>query len=373
MAIKTKSKIAATKTPKPPKISRAAAKSIDLQYNGTEPLDISIKGYQAALNWYNYVYDVDQARDWVLDYMKRNGYSKTDIADFRRASKYRIPTTIGWQARIMMNGNVLESASMDFFNSRLSEVIEAGRREVVDEPVVADTPSVPTPSIQDRIRAKNDALLSLAEVEVVDERGVMYDFLMRHEATASAANHLKAFYQASYDEVMSEDEQVKEAFGKRLKAERVFWQSVMDDLDRYVGNKKATKVRKPREKKQKSAVEMVKGLNFQKEFAPLKIVSINPAEIIGASQLWAYNTKTRKLTKFDAVGPNGLQVKGASIIGFDVEKSSTKRLRKPDTTIQSLLGAGKVTLRRFMEEVKSVASEAKGRINSDTILLRVVK
>lgn len=372
MAIKTKSKIAIKTSPKPPKISRAAARSIDLQYNGTEPLDISIKGYRAALNWYNYEYDVDKAREWIFEYMKRNGYSRTDIADARRTPKSRIPLTIGWQARIMMNGNVLEPESMEYFHSRLTDVIERGRKTVEPEPDEAPTP-VATRSIQDRIKAKNESVLALAETEVVDDRTSMYEFLLRHEASASAANFIKAAYQPIFDEVMLDDEQVKEAFGKKLKEERAFWQGVMDDLDRFVGNKKATKIRKPREKKQKSAVEMVKGLTFQKEFGPLKIVSVNPAEIIGASQLWAYNTKTRKLTKFESIGPSGLQVKGASIIGFDVEKSSTKRLRKPDTTIQSLLGAGKVGLRKFMEEIAAVPSEAKGRINSDTILLRVVK
>jgi len=66
-------------------------------------------------------------------------------------------------------------------------------------------------------------------------------------------------------------------------------------------------------------------------------------------------------------------VKGTTLIGFDVERSLTKRLRKPDITIQSLLGAGKVTLRKFMEEIKSVESKANSRLNTDTILLRAIK
>ena len=352
-----------------PRITKAAVKSIDLQYNGTEPIDISIKGYTQALNWYNYEYDVDKAREWLLEYLKKNS-TKEIVAAVRKCPKYRLPTTMGWMARIMMNGNVLEQRSMDTFNRWLDEIIAAGKAEVEVVAVVVDKPTI---SIQERTQAKSDALFAECEVDVVDARGSMYSFLQANEVSSMAANHIKAKYQPIYDEIMSDDEQVKEAFGKKLKEERAFWQTVIDDLDRYVGNKKATKVRKPREKKQKSAVDLVKSLTFQKEFAPLKIVSINPAEIIGANQLWAYNTKTRKLTVFNALGPSGLQVKGASVIGFDVERSTTKRLRKPDTAIQQLLGAGKVGLRKFMDEIAAVPSEAKGRINNDTILLRVIK
>jgi len=102
-------------------------------------------------------------------------------------------------------------------------------------------------------------------------------------------------------------------------------------------------------------------------------VSVNPTDIIGADQLWTYNTKLKKLTKYNSLGPSGLQVKGTSIIGFDVETSSCKRLRKPDETLQKVLGAGKIALRKILEEVKTVASKPNGRINSDTILLRVIK
>jgi len=66
-------------------------------------------------------------------------------------------------------------------------------------------------------------------------------------------------------------------------------------------------------------------------------------------------------------------VKGTTLIGFDVEKSSTKTLRKPEATIQSLLSAGKVAIRKFMDELKTLETKPNGRINSDTILLRVIK
>jgi len=172
---------------------------------------------------------------------------------------------------------------------------------------------------------------------------------------------------------MSNDEQVQEAFGKRLKFWINFWQSFFSDIERYVNNKKVTKVRKPREKKAKSAVDLVKNLKYQKEEPSLKIVSVHPTELVGCAQLWTYNTKYKKLSRYDSVGPAGIQVKGTTLIGYDVETSMSKGLRKPEASIQALLGAGKVSLRKLMDEIKTVESKPNGRINQDTILLRVIK
>lgn len=151
------------------------------------------------------------------------------------------------------------------------------------------------------------------------------------------------------------------------------WMIFVGDIDRFLNNKKVTKMRKTRAKKVASAADLVKGLKYQKQFPPLKIVSINPADIVGSKQVWVYNTKTRKLTKYDAIGPSGIQVKRTTLTGFDPDKSSTKSVRKPEETINKLLAAGKVTLRKFLDELKTNETKPTGRINTDTVLLRVIK
>ena len=101
--------------------------------------------------------------------------------------------------------------------------------------------------------------------------------------------------------------------------------------------------------------------------------SVDPKGIIGASQLWAYNTKTRNLSVYHAVGNSGLSVRGTTITGFDTDASITKKLRKPDEQVKQVIHAGKVDLRNFMKCLTTKDSKATGRINADTILLRVVK
>lgn len=365
-----------TKPPKvvKPKLSRAAIKSIDDKYCGPEPLSVDTSDfsrYRDALNWYNYMHDHEQAREWLLEYMKKNGFDRAQIASVRRVPKYSVPTTIGWQSRIMMNGNVLSESSMNFFNDRLNSLFRMGESIKEEAEVKTDRPVV---SIQERVQAKIQQLITDCE-EAFDEdpKFNVYEWLQGKEASAQAAAAIRDYYLPCLQEIIDGGDDIKEAYGKKQKYWLDIFKGIVDDCDRYCGNKKATKVRKPREKKVKSAVDQVSKLKYQKEFPQLKIVSVNPAEIVGCKQLWTYNTKYRKLTRFDASGPNGIQVKGTTLIGFDVETSLTKRLRKPDTALQSLLSAGKVALRTFMDTIKSIDSKPTGRINTDTIILRVIK
>lgn len=353
-----------------PKITKAKVLSIDLQYNGTEPLEVTEDNYIQALNWYNYQHEIEDAREWLLEYLKKNS-TKEIVQAVRRAPKWSVPTTLGWQARMMMNGNTLSETSMQFFNSRIQQVVEeAARHKNEDE---APTEKVVV-SIQERTQAKIKQLITECEEAIDQETDFdIYTWLKGKEASAPAATAIRDYYAKWLPDFEYVDEFDTRA-EKKVKAEKLkYWTQFVADCDRYLGNKKVTKVRKPREKKTKSAVDLIKGLKFQKEFPPLKIVSVNPAEIIGCKQLWTYNTKQRKLTRYDAVGPSGIQVKGTTLTGFDVERSLTKSLRKPDAVIPKLLGAGKIALRNFLDEIKTNESKPSGRINTDTILLRVIK
>ena len=355
------------------KQKKPAGKSIDQKYYGNEPIKVDTSNFGAysdALNWYNYMFEHDKAREWLLEYMKKSGYQKSQIADIRKCPKYSVPTTIGWQARMMMNGNKLTEKSMDFFNQHLDRLFALANSVIEDSPKADNVVS-----IQDRVKKANSRIIAEAEAEVIDERGSMYEFLQARQATPAVAKKMLEYYQRIYDEVMSDDEQVKEAYGKRLKSERAFIQSVVDDLNRYIGNKKAVKVRKPRAKKTKSVVDLVKNVKYQKEFPALKIVSVNPTEIIGASQVWVYNTKYRKLTQYVSQSPTGLGVKGTTLTGWDTELSVSKSIRssQSEKLIQQLLSSGKVALRTFLSSIKTSSTSPNGRVNECTVILRVVK
>jgi hypothetical protein len=114
-------------------------------------------------------------------------------------------------------------------------------------------------------------------------------------------------------------------------------------------------------------------MKYLKEDNVLKLVSINPVDIIGAQELWVYNVKTRKMFKYvadDTFGP--LSVKGTSILGYDTVKSQGKTVRKPEQKLLEFMKAGKVQLRKFLDEIKAVSIPANGRINKDILLLKAL-
>ena len=153
-----------------------------------------------------------------------------------------------------------------------------------------------------------------------------------------------------------------------------FHKGLVDDAERYHANMKITRqVRKPRAIKIKPAAKLVEKVKYKKEDTEQKLVSINPIDIIKAQSLWVYNTKYRQLSVYHAIDDGGLSVKGTTVTQFDEKKSVSKRLRKPHEVLPKLLGAGKVVLRSFMDDIKTNSTVPTGRINEDVILLRITK
>jgi hypothetical protein len=107
---------------------------------------------------------------------------------------------------------------------------------------------------------------------------------------------------------------------------------------------------------------------------------VQPDQIIGANELWVFNIKTRKLGKYVAknIDPkgmgrvgSGLSVKGTTIIGFNEIESVQKTLRKPADQLKEFKGAGKVKLRTFLDDIATLDTKMNGRINSDTVLVKI--
>jgi hypothetical protein len=94
---------------------------------------------------------------------------------------------------------------------------------------------------------------------------------------------------------------------------------------------------------------------------------------VGCSQLWVFNTKTRKLGVYNSTDSDGLNVKGTTITNFVESTSVQKILRKPEVTLPEVIKSGKVALKKLLSGINATEQSLTGRINSDTILVRVIK
>jgi hypothetical protein len=329
----------------------------------------------ATLNWYTQNKDTRDAVKYANDYFKKN--YKLNVENVIK----EYPTTFGFVCRILSNGGIINEKDITWFNETILKIKNDLANYKV-EVVVDDKPVMP--NIQDRIKEK--ASECIGELEgLLDEYtlskftsnpkpyGVMHTLNIKGVHTNRILEHWKRI-RAEYDTVLTtEDELIKEGYSNFSKTEIKkivgFCDSIITDCMKVVDE--ANKSRKPRQRKQKTPEQLVSKLKYLDKHEAL--VSENSKDIIGAIQLWVYNTKSRKLGCYNADDASGLSVKGSSIIGFNESKSTQKKLRKPEVTLPEILKGGKVYLRTALDDIKAVPATLNGRLNTDTILLRIIK
>jgi hypothetical protein len=158
---------------------------------------------------------------------------------------------------------------------------------------------------------------------------------------------------------------------RQQKAFYKFISDIISDCEKYIISKKAT--RKPRTKKPTPASKQVAKVLYLKESSEYKIASVPPEQIVGAQAMYLFNTKNRVMKYLISDRRDGFTVKGSTIHGYDVEASFKKMLRKPEAMIETI---GKATKSKAMKEFKALKtkeSATDGRINRDTVILKIIK
>ena len=383
---------------------------------------------RAAADFYYQEYKPADIIPYFFTWMSQNGYDKKQVA---AAKKGNVRPTCGTYARILLDGcpdyheeyakywtslpgtgDTLKPHS-HYLHKWAEEAIEKGSKvveEVKEEEKAKKNVYVPT--IQERIRDQAFDMVEdidewlegwITDPSTFDPKG--FDFKKHFgklQPSQAHARKMKSFYEgvlADYDDLermptagqlkkmddLQADlwAQLKEGYAHLKKADikkfRTAIEELMSALDFIIDQAKAT--RKPRKAKPKSADKLVEKLKFAKTDEKYKLASVNPVDIVGANELWVFNVKTRKLGKYVAANPDptgsrragsGLQVKGTTIIGYDENASIQKTLRKPEEQLKDFKSAGKVKLRKFLDEINTTDTKLNGRCNPDTILLKVL-
>lgn len=329
--------------------------------------------------YYNYHYNQKDCKKHVVDWVKSKPelFNKTQLSAFIRSPDRSISMTACSLVMAHRRGMPLKTRHIEFLTEVITSAINDAEPEVV-ETVADNKPKAYVPTIQDRLNEKTSELIGELEGMYDDMQTVkFYDWLTSNNVVQSQLGKYEELFGKRKTELelaqSKSDEQVREGYSHYKAADfkqRIKW---IDDLlaavDQYRGVKKATK--KARVKKAPSKEKLVAKLKYAKEDKSLKVVSINPADIIGSSELWVYNNKTRKLGKYVSAPYHTLSIKGTSITGFDEDKSVSKTLRKPDEQLKEFAKAGKVALRTFIKDIKAVETKLNGRIGPDVLLLRV--
>ena len=131
-----------------------------------------------------------------------------------------------------------------------------------------------------------------------------------------------------------------------------------------------TKSKITRRKRKVDPNKLVKSVQYMPESKEFNLESIDPVSIVGASGLLCFNTKTKKLTLFEAKTKEGLSVKGTTIQNFS-ESSIIKTVRKNNFTLLNNITEGRIDYtKRVINNIKTKNAIPTGRINKDTVILR---
>ena len=147
-------------------------------------------------------------------------------------------------------------------------------------------------------------------------------------------------------------------------------QDMLLDLDRIKSAAKAT--RKVRVKQPKAADKQVSKVKYKTEDSTFKLASINPVQIVGKIRLYTFNTKYRVLTEYITQSVGGFEVSGSSIKNIDKIHSRQIKLRKPEEFLSIVQNKTSKQIDVEWKKLTTKQSIPNGRLNSDTILLRVM-
>lgn len=332
-----------------------------------------------AFNWYNQEKDKKDAISYLRDYIKAT-LGGDEVKQFDKIPDNEISTTYGWLARMHFNGCRVGSYELQKLETYTKELLV----RKVTEKVIKVKDTTPKPSVQDYMLEKVSEYLGELEGMLDDyitqkKEFDLYKDLQARSIPKPYCAHIEQWVRRKAQEFVtvyeSTDPEIKEAYSNFTRPQLTrlikLCSQCIEDVERYGEFKKAN--RKPRVKKQVAPGIQVAKLKYMREFAELNLKSVMASEIVGASQVWVYNTKYKRLAAYRTESTTGLQVKGTTLQNYDPDMCEQKALRKPAEVLKKVLTAGKVQLRRVLPELTTKETPVNGRINEECIILRVIK
>lgn len=332
-----------------------------------------------SLRYYNTHSSAKELKKFVVEWVQENmKLPKEHLAFYIQSDADQTPMSLCGLIAAARAGMPMREKNKQYVVETVTKIIETQQAKKIK----TDKKEKPVVNIQDRLAEKTSAIIGELEAEVDNAftdkpTANVYEFITARNLVQAHIGKVKAHFQKQIDElslvVEGKDEQLNEAYAflkaKDFKRIGAFYVKLMADLDSYSSVKKASK--KLQVKRPQNKDKLVAKVNYLKESKELKIVSVSPIEILGAQEVWVYHTKHKKLGKYVAADHSALGIKGTSITGFNETKSVQKTLRNPSEQLALFMKAGKVALRTFLKDIKAVETKLIGRLNADTLILKV--
>lgn len=364
--------------------TKAAATGRKLRYGaevikayGNEPIlteiDCSRSDYEAklgeALNWANYVFDAKEWKRFAIDAAKMYKLPYDGYADIKDVAFFNV----GKLAWVWLGGAKLSEDTVERYKARWNAIATNYLNAQLSVEVKSTDRQI---SPGERMKLSTDSLICSLD-EIMDAETYQNPNLLLRQNSIHP-NVVKNYYKRQLDELelIGKDEQVTEAYRnwprKRVRLRKDWLANLISELDNMKANAKAG--RKTRKKKVKTASELVRKVKYLSRDDKLNIVSVNPAEIVGATSVLVYNVKYRKLEVYQAKMGGVLTIKGTKIMDFDDNVSYRKTLRKPEQQLKTIRSMSRFTqVEREVKSIKATEQKCRGRLSLDTLILKAYK
>lgn len=350
------------------------------------PID---KGFDAVKSYFQFEVDRKDLISTFKTYVKQNvdkSNQKFVLAnpDYKFYIFSHYCATAFW-----INGGLTHNDKSSKYSEGLykyvMELIESGKSIYFEKQAkLKDSANVVTLSPMQRLQNKisntiMQDLLDLEDAWMEGEKAELdiYQEFKRHGLPGSAVPPVRqviegwlldyedAYHKRCNDAVEGYAHLKRPELNRRIKS----CQSMLADCDRIRSAAKAT--RATRVKQPKAADKQVAKVQYKKEDTEFKLVSIPPIKVVGGIRLFTFNTKTRVLSEYLTQDAKGFEISGTSIKNFDKVNSISTKLRKPDAFIPIVLGKTPNQIRKEWTTLTTKTTVPNGRLNGDTILLRV--
>lgn len=379
------------------------------------PIEKFMKERRRMFGFYGYYLAQADLKPAVLEYMKRTGYSKFEISLFRSANPNVFPATIGKLVRALDRGMPsLHPKAQEYFDSlpfhdpenppiakdehdvikkELHEVL-AFLKSCTDEEDDETTEGavkkavVAKPNPHERLRAK-------VEKEVISKLEVMMDewfanpyptkvepvslvsYIRDGGIPGAGCKFISEWINKHLEELRGAfektDEQYVEGYSflskPALKNRITGLEGMLEEITKVTKTAKAA--RKPRVKKVKDASKQVSRLKYQANSAEFALDSINPSRVPSAQRLYVFNTKYKTISVYFANNAAGFEIKGTSIKNIAEDISFTAKVRKPKEVLDCITSSTMKQIDKALDALKCKKRKANGRINAQTVLVRV--
>jgi len=347
------------------------------------------KGFNAVKDYFHLQVDKKDCVSQVKTWVKKNfpEPSKYILAnpEYHFSMTHHAATAFWYNNDLYKNNDADGNIAKDFLNNlfdKMIPLIEKGK-VIYEEKQKANNVVSISPAVKLMRKINNTIMQELLDLEDKwidgDDATInIYDRFKYHGLTNTAISHVKPMIEGwllDYEDAYHKRcEQAVEGYShlKRstLNHRIKVCKAMLEDLERIRSATKAT--RNIKVKRPKSVDKQVARVQYKKEDNDYKIVSINPIQIPTKTRLYAFNTKSKMIIEYVTESVNGFEISGSTIKNFSKGSSRTICLRKPLDFLPIVLQKTPKQIDAAWQTLKTKTKVPNGRINKDTILLRVL-